>query len=170
MKCSIEILYHLSCNHCNKWFSIADLKVQLGQSIACPHCHNVSTVDRVSNGAGQEVSGVAWVPAVNVDHPQHYQQVSAIGKPILIALGIAPELLEIECLEAIEALEKEGDWSFSLLNAIKYLWRCGLKGDATEDLKKAHWYLSKWLNSGTWTAPQKAEAVSEAIQLIEDRH
>ncbi|MGL5059897.1 MAG: DUF3310 domain-containing protein [Microcoleus sp.] len=155
MKCSIEILYHLSCNHCNKWFSIAD------------HCHTVSTVDRLSNGEGKEVEGVAWVPVVNVDHPKHYQQVSTIGRPILVALGVSPELLEVECLEAIEILEKDGGWSFSLLNAVKYLWRCGLKGDANEDLRKASWYLNQWLESATWTAPQRQGYVLEAIRLID---
>ena len=30
---------------------------------------------------------------------------------------------------------------FSLGNATKYIWRCDLKKDAIEDLKKARWYL-----------------------------
>jgi hypothetical protein len=28
-------------------------------------------------------------------------------------------------------------------NAIKYIWRAGLKGDAIEDLRKARWYLDR---------------------------
>lgn len=28
-------------------------------------------------------------------------------------------------------------------NAMKYIWRAGLKGDAVTDLKKARWYLDR---------------------------
>jgi hypothetical protein len=30
---------------------------------------------------------------------------------------------------------------YNLGNAVKYIWRCDLKRDAIEDLKKAIWYL-----------------------------
>jgi hypothetical protein len=30
---------------------------------------------------------------------------------------------------------------FNLGNAVKYIWRCDLKQDAIEDLKKAIWYI-----------------------------
>ena len=43
-------------------------------------------------------------------------------------------------VEAIDICEHYG---FSIGNAIKYLWRAGLKGDAIEDLKKARWYLDR---------------------------
>ena len=33
--------------------------------------------------------------------------------------------------------------NFCLGNALKYLWRAGLKGDAVEDLKKARWYIDR---------------------------
>ncbi len=35
--------------------------------------------------------------------------------------------------------------SFNLGNALKYLWRVGLKGDAVEDLSKSEWYLYREL-------------------------
>jgi hypothetical protein len=31
-------------------------------------------------------------------------------------------------------------------NALKYLWRSGLKGDAREDLLKARWYINQMLH------------------------
>ena len=31
--------------------------------------------------------------------------------------------------------------TFNVGSAMKYLWRAGLKGDALEDLMKAHWYV-----------------------------
>jgi len=33
--------------------------------------------------------------------------------------------------------------NFNLGNAIKYIWRAGLKGDAVEDLKKAAFYIGR---------------------------
>jgi len=32
---------------------------------------------------------------------------------------------------------------FNLGNALKYIWRADLKGDAVEDLKKAVWYVQR---------------------------
>lgn len=43
----------------------------------------------------------------------------------------------VECIDATEHL------NFCIGNAIKYLWRAGLKGDQIEDLKKARWYVDR---------------------------
>lgn len=46
----------------------------------------------------------------------------------------------IECIDIVE------HYPFSIGNAIKYLWRAGLKGDGAqeiEDLKKARWYIDR---------------------------
>lgn len=43
----------------------------------------------------------------------------------------------IECIQITEHM------NFCLGNAVKYLWRAGLKGDAVEDLKKAVWYIER---------------------------
>ena len=43
----------------------------------------------------------------------------------------------IECIEIVEHL------GFCIGNAIKYLWRAGLKGDAIEDMRKAIWYIER---------------------------
>jgi uncharacterized protein DUF3310 len=43
----------------------------------------------------------------------------------------------IECIDVAEGL------SFCLGNALKYIWRAGLKGDPVEELKKARWYLDR---------------------------
>jgi len=72
-----------------------------------------------------------------VNHPPHYQRVSQIGAPFLEMLGVTKDLQNLECIEAIEWLENNGA-SFTRLSAVKYLWRCGLKGDASkavEDLR-----------------------------------
>lgn len=58
----------------------------------------------------------------NVDHPPHYNQHPA----------------QIECIDVAEA------FTFNLGNAIKYIWRAGLKSpDPLEDLAKAQWYLQR---------------------------
>jgi hypothetical protein len=64
----------------------------------------------------------------NVNHPSHYTQHPS----------------GIECIEVTR------HYCFSIGNAIKYLWRAGLKKDANlsdkqkeiEDLKKAIWYIN----------------------------
>lgn len=43
----------------------------------------------------------------------------------------------VECIDVVEHL------NFCLGNAVKYIWRAGLKGDALEDLKKARFYLDR---------------------------
>ena len=45
----------------------------------------------------------------------------------------------IECIQVTECM------NFNLGNAIKYIWRSGLKGKQREDLKKAIWYLQREL-------------------------
>ena len=62
----------------------------------------------------------------SVNHPAHYTS------------G------EIECIDAIEAaLDPMGFVDYCRGNAMKYIWRTGLKGDAAEDLLKAAWYLNR---------------------------
>lgn len=56
-----------------------------------------------------------------VDHPAHYNAHPA----------------GIECIDVVE------HFGFNVGNAIKYLWREGLKGAALEDLKKAEWYITR---------------------------
>ena len=64
----------------------------------------------------------------NVNHPVHYTSHPS----------------GIECIEVVR------HYCFSIGNAIKYLWRAGLKSDASlsdkekeiEDLNKAIWYIN----------------------------
>lgn len=46
----------------------------------------------------------------------------------------------IECIQITEHM------SFPLGNAVKYIWRADLKGDAVADLEKAVWYLNRELD------------------------
>lgn len=56
-----------------------------------------------------------------VNHPKHYTEHKS----------------GIECIQITEHM------GFNLGNAFKYIWRCDLKKDAIEDLKKAVWYTQR---------------------------
>ena len=45
----------------------------------------------------------------------------------------------VECIVITEHM------NFCLGNAIKYIWRADLKGNAQQDLRKAQWYISREL-------------------------
>lgn len=64
-----------------------------------------------------------------VNHPPHYET----GK--------------FECFDVMrEVYGDDAVRDFCLLNAFKYLYRCERKGKKAEDVKKAVWYLTRWLN------------------------
>lgn len=62
------------------------------------------------------------------------------GDPVSSPAHYNSHPAKIECIDVIE-------WfSCNIANAIKYLWRCGLKGkhsDAVQDLRKAAWYCNR---------------------------
>ncbi len=58
----------------------------------------------------------------DVNHPAHYTK-NASG---------------VECITVVESM------TFNLGNAVKYVWRAGLKSpDAIKDLLKAAWYINR---------------------------
>lgn len=62
-----------------------------------------------------------------INHPQHYTEGG------------------IECIDAMIASQgKQSVMDFCLCNAFKYIWRQNKKG-GLEDIKKANWYLEKYL-------------------------
>lgn len=93
--------------------------------------------------------GVSHTDLESVDHPVHYQGCGEIGREILSNSDFPSEYLDFECIDAIEALNLD----FALGNAIKYLWRAGTKKTwwkrshsvVLEDLRKAQWYLDRYL-------------------------
>ena len=56
-----------------------------------------------------------------VNHPKHYTEHPS----------------GVECIEVTEHM------NFCVGNAIKYLWRAGLKGEQVEELRKARWYIDR---------------------------
>jgi hypothetical protein len=57
-------------------------------------------------------------------------------------------------LEAIDICEH---LTFNLGNAVKYLWRAGLKNDEVEDLKKALWYVERQINQLVLNSKMQSE-------------
>jgi len=57
----------------------------------------------------------------NVNNPRHYTSHPS----------------GIDCIQITEHM------GFCLGNAMKYIWRADLKGDAIEDLEKAVWYIRR---------------------------
>lgn len=59
----------------------------------------------------------------SVNHPPHYNAHPS----------------GVECIDVVEHM------TFNVGNAVKYLWRAGLKGGApiVEDLRKARWYIDR---------------------------
>ena len=56
-----------------------------------------------------------------VNHPDHYTSHPS----------------GIECIEVVQHM------NFCLGNAVKYIWRCDLKGDPIENLEKAIWNIQE---------------------------
>lgn len=80
-----------------------------------------------------------------VNHPPHY--------------GSHPS--GVECIRITE------HYNFNVGNAIKYLWRAGLKEgvDPVEDLKKAEWYVHREILRLTATEEIARAAVSTAENI-----
>jgi hypothetical protein len=57
-----------------------------------------------------------------VEHPDHYNRIAGV-----------------ECIDVVEQM------NFNMGNAVKYLWRAGLKPgtDTITDLRKAAWYVER---------------------------
>lgn len=101
-----------------------------------------------------------------VNHPPHYQGASKIGRQLLRKhFGISEEVLNGECIDFLESDRKY--CVFHLGNAIKYLWRCGAKGDAIEDILKALWYLRRWVATPD-TEPCNVALMNSVSRLITD--
>ena len=78
-------------------------------------------IDKGNGSDSEEAKNL--VPATSVSHPSHYRRFG------------------MECIDAmVKLFGKEEVKSFCKLNAFKYRWRAGDKGDEKEDIDKAEWY------------------------------
>jgi len=97
-----------------------------GAPCACTHACRIDGSILSAEGLAAEDERIAATVAPDpVTHPPHYRR----GK--------------VECIDAIEAATGDGFLQYCKGNAIKYLWRAGLKDDALQDVKKAQWYVAR---------------------------
>ena len=75
-----------------------------------------------------------------VNHPRHYTEHPS----------------GVECIQITEHM------NFCLGNAVKYIWRAGLKDDTIQDLEKARWYLNREI--------ERRKEASHAKQELRDGH
>lgn len=71
-----------------------------------------------------------------------FKSVGVIPDPINHPLHYTKGKAKCSCGRTIECIDIVRHLGFNLGNAIKYIWRCDLKGNSTEDLKKAVFYLN----------------------------
>ena len=92
------------------------------EAAPCGECHNYSLLE-----LKEEI--VVKVKEDLVNHPSHYET----GK--------------VECIDVMtEAIGLEKVKGFCVCNAFKYIYRCTKKHETpVEDVKKAVWYLKKFL-------------------------
>jgi hypothetical protein len=83
----------------------------------------------------------------NVNHPPHYTQHPS----------------GVECSAVAE------HFNFNIGNAVKYLWRAGLKGVQLEDLRKAAWYVNREIERISLTIDEREPMRDVVCQIMEVR-
>lgn len=125
----------LTCEGCGTAFIHTKEKAQGRWPKYCPEClPKYSKVPKKKEVAVEPVAQTIEEPEVKVvelpknedviNHPSHYTR----GK-----------------IEVIDFIEDQ-QLPYHLGNVIKYIARAGYKGDKLEDLKKARWYLDRYIN------------------------
>lgn len=124
----------LTCEGCGVTFTHKKEKAQGRWPKYCPEClpkySKVPKKKEVAVTLANMVANTLEEPEVKVveedviNHPSHYTR----GK-----------------IEVIDFIEDQ-QLPYHLGNVIKYIARAGHKGDKLEDLKKARWYLDRYIN------------------------
>ena len=127
----------LTCEGCNTTFVHTKEKAQGRWPKYCPEClpkyskvpkkKDVQAIaEKVVQTIEEQEIKVVELPKNEdvINHPSHYTR----GK-----------------IEVIDFIEDQ-QLPYHLGNVIKYVARAGYKGDKLEDLKKARWYLDRYIN------------------------
>lgn len=123
----------LTCEGCNTTFVHTKEKAQGRWPKYCPEClpkyskvPKKKDVQAIAEEVVQtiEEQEVKAIKEDVINHPSHYTR----GK-----------------IEVIDFIEDQ-QLPYHLGNVIKYIARAGHKGDKLEDLKKARWYLDRYIN------------------------
>lgn len=143
------------CTNCGKMFE------QTGKgrpAVNCPTCRDLLNKPKKKappkDNKSKKVAKVAPVISktettesyITADSVKDLYDVTTDKKPNLISNVIDhPSHYNRGKIEVIDFIEDQG-LSFHLGNVIKYIACAGSKGDKLEDLKKARWYLDRYIN------------------------
>ena len=124
----------LTCEGCGTTFIHKKEKAQGRWPKYCPECLPKYSKVPKKKAAAVEIVQIITEPEVNraempteedvINHPSHYTRGN---------------------IEVIDFIEDQ-QLPYHLGNVIKYIARAGHKGDKLEDLKKARWYLDRYIN------------------------
>ncbi len=126
----------LTCEGCGKTFVHKKEKAQGRWPKYCPECLpkyskvpkkkevDATLANMIANTLGEPEVKVVELKEDVINHPSHYTR----GK-----------------IDVIDFIEDQ-QLPYHLGNVIKYIARAGYKGDKLEDLKKARWYLDRYIN------------------------
>lgn len=126
----------LTCEGCGETFIHTKEKAQGRWPKYCPECLpkyskvpkkkevDATLANMIANTLGEPEVKVVELKEDVINHPSHYTR----GK-----------------IEVIDFIEDQ-QLPYHLGNVIKYIARAGYKGDKLEDLKKARWYLDRYIN------------------------
>lgn len=125
----------LTCEGCGTTFIHKKEKAQGRWPKYCPEClPKYSKVPKKKEAAVEPVAQTIEEPEVKVVEVPKNEDV--INRPSHYTRG------KIEVIDFIE----DQQLPYHLGNVIKYIARAGYKGDKLEDLKKARWYLDRYIN------------------------
>ena len=82
-----------------------------------------------------KVASIIWKGGLGVDISDEMR--AKVPDPVNRPAHYTQHPSGVECITVVEHM------GFNLGNAIKYLWRADLKGNALEDLKKARYYVDR---------------------------
>lgn len=123
----------LTCEGCGATFTHKKEKAQGRWPKYCPTClPKYSKVPKKKEVAVEPVEQTIAEPEVKVVELKE----DVINRPSHYTRG------KIEVIDFIE----DQQLPYHLGNVIKYIARAGYKGDKLEDLKKARWYLDRYIN------------------------
>lgn len=112
---------------------------------------NTNALGAKNVGVGAEVPA-QLVPRGNlhqpVEHPRHYTNHPS----------------GVECIQITEHM------GFNLGNAVKYIWRCDLKQDDIEDLRKAKWYIEREITRRISPKKNTREEDYEHVERYQGKH
>lgn len=124
----------LTCEGCNTTFVHTKEKAQGRWPKYCPEC--LPKYSKVPKQKDVQAIAEKVVQTIEEQAVELPKQEDVINHPSHYTRG------KIEVIDFIE----DQQLPYHLGNVIKYIARAGYKGDKLEDLKKARWYLDRYIN------------------------